>query len=226
MRLTLRAPLPRPRPLSAPSLTQATSATPETSTEAPELVTPPESSPISSPVPTEGTPIQDAAPDQTLDSDATPPTVTLDAPASPTTAQQLTYAITFSEAVTGLTSASFTKTGTATGCSIGAPSGSGSDYVVDVSGCSPGTITLSLLANAVTDAAGNQGPETPVAASAVTIEPVPPADTTPPVVSITAPASPTAATTLSYAVLFGEPVTGLSASDFTISATRIGMHRR
>jgi hypothetical protein len=63
----------------------------------------------------------------------------------------ITYDLQFSEAVSGLTSSDFTASGTgSSSCSVGAPSGSGANYVVTLSGCTAGTVNLALNANAVT----------------------------------------------------------------------------
>ena len=47
-----------------------------------------------------------------------------------TNAASLVYDLTFSESVTGLAAADFTVSGTATGCVVGTPSGSGTTYTV------------------------------------------------------------------------------------------------
>ncbi len=143
-------------------------------------------------------------------------TATLTAPASPTKATTLSYALAFSESVTGLAAADFTRTGTATGCVVGTPTGVGASYAVPVTACSAGTVILALKAASVTDTAGNAGPAAAVTAGTVTIE------RTPPSATLTAPASPTKATTLSYTLAFSESVTGLAAADFTRTGTATG----
>ena len=97
--------------------------------------------------------------------DRTAPTATWTAtPSSPASAASLSYTLTFSEAVTGLTSADFSNAGTATGCVFTTSASSGSSMTVSVTSCSAGTVVLRLAANAVSDAAGNTGPvSTPVA---------------------------------------------------------------
>jgi hypothetical protein len=76
------------------------------------------------------------------------------------------FTLSFSESVTGLTGADFTRSGTAAGCAVPVVSGSGTNYTVSVAGCGEGTLTLSLNSATVADLAGNLGPATPVAASA------------------------------------------------------------
>ncbi len=150
--------------------------------------------------------------------DTTPPAVASFAPTtpSPTNATTISYGLTFSEAVTGLAAGDFGRTGTATGCSVGAPSGSGASYTVAVTGCSDGTLTLTLNANTVSDGSSNVGPMSSSTASTVTI------DRSAPTATLTAPASPTAATTLGYGVSFSQSVTGLMAADFSRTGTATG----
>ncbi|HEX8026338.1 MAG TPA: hypothetical protein VF484_09040, partial [Candidatus Limnocylindrales bacterium] len=129
-------------------------------------------------------------------SDTTPPTVSSFAPttSTPTNASTISYALTFSESVTGLAAGDFTRTGTATGCGVDAPSGSGASYTVTVSGCGNGTVILKLNANTVADLASNAGPAASSTASTVTI------DRTAPTATVTAPASPTTPMPLSFGV--------------------------
>jgi hypothetical protein len=150
--------------------------------------------------------------------DLTPPSVSSFAPttASPTNALTISYGLTFSESVTGLTAGDFSRTGTATGCAVGAPSGSGASYTVAVTGCSEGSVILTLNSGTVTDLATNAGPTSPSTASTVTI------DRTGPTASLTPPASPTNATTLSYTATFNESVTGVAAGDFAVTGTATG----
>lgn len=152
----------------------------------------------------------------TVTVDRTAPTATVTAPASPTGASTLTFGVGFSEAVTGLAAADFATAGTATGCSVGAPSGSGATYTVGVSACSEGTVSLTLHAGTVADAVSNAGPPTAVTSATVTI------DRSGPTASVTAPASPTSAAGLSFGVSFSTSVTGLAAADFATSGTATG----
>ena len=107
--------------------------------------------------------------------DAQPPVATLTAPSSPTRSTALSYSVAFDEPVTDLTQADLTLSGTATGCTIGAPSGSGAVYAVGLTGCSEGTVILTLAAASVSDLAANPGPADPVAAATVTIDRTAPA---------------------------------------------------
>jgi subtilisin family serine protease len=87
-----------------------------------------------------------------------------------TTGPNVSYAVRFSETITGLTAADFSRTGTATGCVIGTPTGIGRDRTVVVTGCSDGTLILRLAALSVTNSEATDGPLAPVVAATVTID--------------------------------------------------------
>ena len=77
-----------------------------------------------------------------------------------TKALSLTFDVTFDEDVFTLAASDFSNAGTATGCTFGAPMGSGDTYTVTVSTCSEGTVILRLAAAGVTDTAGNDNVQT------------------------------------------------------------------
>lgn len=83
----------------------------------------------------------------------------------------ITYDLQFTEAVSGLSASDFTLSGTGSStCSVGTPSGSGANYVLTLTGCSPGSVILSINANAVTGT--SSGPvvtETSVTVTVVSI---------------------------------------------------------
>ncbi len=161
--------------------------------------------------------------------DKTPPTVstitaTTPANTSPTNATQVSYTVTFSEPVTGVSANDFLLTttntpgGTAlTTTGIGLVSGSGTTYTVTIGGISgDGTLRLDLISSApgITDAAGNAASAGFTGGDVYTID-----NTAPAVVSFTkGDPDPTNETTLHYQLTFSEPVTGVDASNFTISA--------
>jgi len=153
--------------------------------------------------------------------DTTPPTVSsfTSAQASPTNAASFTYALSFSEAVTGVAAGDFSYTGTATGCVFAPGADSGSSRTVTVSGCSEGTVTPRFAATGAADAAGNTGP-----ASAETATTTITRDVTAPTVSsfTSAQATPTTATSFTYALSFSEAVTGVAAGDFSYTGTATG----
>ena len=145
------------------------------------------------------------------------PTATIAAPHSPTKNSVLTETIAFNEPVTGLAKGDFSLSGTATGCAIGDPvSLTSSTYAVQVGGCSEGTVTLTLAAGGVADLSSNSGPSAAVSSSAVTV------DRTPATAILTAPTSPSHASTLTWGLSFSEPISSLSAIDFTRTGTATG----
>jgi hypothetical protein len=91
-------------------------------------------------------------------------------PASPTRSTSATYSLRFGGPVKWLTAGDFARTGTATGCRLGTPTGAGNAWSIRVSGCSAGTVLLSLRAGAVMDAVSNWGPATRVVAPSLVID--------------------------------------------------------
>ena len=134
------------------------------------------------------------------------PSITTFAPRATITNQtSILYDISFSETVTGLASSDFSLSGTgSSSCGIGSPAGSGMTYTVTLSGCSPGTVILTIAANAVTNAVPQTAPASITAAATVTID-----QTTPTISSVTAPANATykPADTPTFLVNFSESVT-------------------
>ena len=87
-----------------------------------------------------------------------------------TNAPVLTWDVTFNRPVTGLSEGDFTRTGTATGCVVGTPTGSGATWAISLSGCSTGTVAFGLKAGSVADAEAVAGPISAVAAATVTVD--------------------------------------------------------
>ena len=91
------------------------------------------------------------------------------------------YEINFPEPVLNLLARDFTITGSATRCELGLISQTATRFTVTTSGCSLGTVQVSILENSYTDELGNVGPTVATASSLVTIveQPVaaPPAET-------------------------------------------------
>lgn len=118
---------------------------------------------------------------QSFNIDATKPTVTSFSSASSSTARTVTFNVTFSESVTGLTTADFqVGSGSSTGWQVSSVSGSGAAYTVSFSETSTGstidgTLAPVLLANAVSDLYGNTGPASNVTATSFTVIRKPPA---------------------------------------------------
>ncbi|NJD26926.1 MAG: hypothetical protein FIA92_01355 [Chloroflexi bacterium] len=109
-------------------------------------------------------------------SDISATTVAAFAPttATLTRAASIGYAMTFNGAVSGLSAGDFVVSGTAGGCSIGRPSGSGDSYTVSLTGCASGTVALGLKAGAVRDVVGNTGPGGTATAATVRIDRIAP----------------------------------------------------
>jgi len=127
------------------------------------------------------------------------PTTTL------TNSSSLTYNLVFTQSVTGLAGNDFSVSGTGSStCTIGTPSGSGTTYSVSLSGCSPGTVILTLASNAITNSSSQTGPSSNTAASTVTID-----QTAPTISSVSAPANKTyiPTETPTFTVAFSESVT-------------------
>ena len=140
------------------------------------------------------------------------PTVASFAP-SATTSNSInaTFSLGFSQNVFGLDATDLTVSGTAAGCFIGSVSGAASSYVIVVSGCSDGIVILNLATDAVTGA--TSGPTAVATSSSITL------DRTKPNATVTSPAGPVSSSSVVYSVVFDEPVTGISATSFTIAGT-------
>ena len=147
--------------------------------------------------------------------DTTAPTVSIAAAASqadPTRVLPINFTVTFSESVTGFTTAGLTLGGTSTGSKTAVITGSGTTYNVAVSGATgTGTVTAAVNAGAASDAAGNNN--TASGTASVTY------DITPPTVSSISrvSATPTNAASLQWTVTFSESVTGVNAADFALA---------
>lgn len=100
-------------------------------------------------------------------------------PTMTTSTGPISYALKFASPVMGLTSADFTRTGTAPACVVNAPVGSGTDYTIAITGCETGTVGFYLNAGTVADAGGNLGPAGPISAAKVTLDQAAPKATTP-----------------------------------------------
>ena len=135
---------------------------------------------------------------ETVGSDTTAPTATLTSPGATSSSRTLTYNLTFSEPISGLSSGDFSLGGTAT-CSVAPSASSGTSLSVVVTCSTDGTVILELTRNTVTDTALNTGPITDATASTVTIS-------TPVATTTTSPTSPPSVTPTS------SPVTSASTS--------------
>jgi hypothetical protein len=100
-------------------------------------------------------------------SDTTPPTASWSTAAN--NGLSSSFTLTFSESISGLTSADFANTGTATGCTFTPSSATGTTITVSVVCTGAGTLIAQLNSNSVQDAAGNQGPTSTSSASSTTL---------------------------------------------------------
>lgn len=149
--------------------------------------------------------------------DVTPPTVVsiTRASANPSNAENVSFIVSFSEAVTGVNADAFTlSTEGLSGASISGVSGSGTLYTVVVNtGSGNGTLQVEVNASGtgIQDAAGNPLYGGFSTGEVYTIDKIPPA-----VVSVTrSGANPTHAATVGFTVTFSEPVSGVDEADFT-----------
>lgn len=134
--------------------------------------------------------------------DSVRPTVTLDAPVGPV-GGPFTVTITLSEPAGDLTAADLDVVGG----TMSDLTGSGTSYAVDVTPTVDGPVTLTVVAGAATDAAGNTSLATSISRTA---------DLTGPAATLsTTAADPTAAASVTVDVTFSEPVTGLDLADPT-----------
>jgi hypothetical protein len=157
--------------------------------------------------------------------DNTAPTVTLTLqPASDTgtsSADNITNAAApvfnaaFIEPISGLANIDFTFTGTTSGCTFSIGVANVNTYPVTASNCTPGLMTIRMIADGVTDLAGN--PILQTDGAQVTIDRAGPTVT----LSSTAPAV-TNISPIPVVVAFTEPVTGLLAAELTLSNGTIG----
>jgi DNA/RNA endonuclease G (NUC1) len=137
---------------------------------------------------------------------------------SPTNASSVDFTVTFSESVTGVASNDFALVMSGvSGATIANVAGSGSTYTVTVNtGSGDGTLHLDFLGSAV-DSAGNATSGVFTSGQTYAIDKTPPT-----VQSITriGPAT-TNATSVQFTVTYSEPVTGVSAQDWTLTTTGV-----
>jgi len=147
---------------------------------------------------------------ETYTIDKTVPTVAV-TPASGTfTTSPITFTLTFSEAVTGLTAAGITVTNGTKGALAGGPS----IYTIPVSPTAPGTVTCVVNAAAATDAAGNGNTASNTAS--VTFSP-------PTVTSLNrVNPTPSNLATVNWLLTLSSASTPVTAGNFTLTGTATG----
>jgi hypothetical protein len=95
-----------------------------------------------------------------------------------TTSTTVGYSLVFASPVTGVTASDFTITGSAAGCVMKTPTGSGTTWSVGVTSCGSGRVQLQLEPKTVSDGT-NLGPAGLIAAPSVTIDRTLPTATAP-----------------------------------------------
>lgn len=132
-----------------------------------------------------------------------------------TSSTTISYNIAFSENVTGLTSGDFSKSGTGSStCTIGSPTGSNASYTIQLTGCSEGTVILTMAVNSVSNASSQTAPSSATAAATVIID-----QTAPTLTSVSAPTNaiykPT--DTPTFSVNFNESITVTGTPRLTLT---------
>ena len=139
---------------------------------------------------------------------------------NPTGAASVSFTVTYSEAVTGVSAQDWSlNTSGVTGASVSGFTGSGAVYTVNVNtGSGNGTIRLDVITGGtVIDLAGNALTTGFTAGETYNIDKLPPL-----VQSITrANTNPSAAPSVDFTVTFTEPVVGVDSGDFVLSTTGV-----
>ncbi|MFC1495505.1 beta strand repeat-containing protein, partial [Thermodesulfobacteriota bacterium] len=150
----------------------------------------------------------------------TPTATIVRATASPTSLSSVDFVVTFSEAVIGVDKYDFVLTKTVNEGSVESVSGSGSNYIVTVTGYNgAGNLRLDVIGyTSILDILGNNFAETYTGGEVYDIDMVAPY-----VASITrADANPSNASSVNFTVTFSEDVTGVDTSDFVLDKTVTG----
>jgi len=157
--------------------------------------------------------------DNSVTRDTTAPSVTVVRVGNANqTGSPLNFTVTFSEPVANFQTGDVSFSGTALGTLVGTVTGSGTTYNVAVTGMTTdGTIVATVAAAVATDTAGNDNLATTSGAAGRTItwdNQLAPSVT---VNQAAGQADPTNGSSMSFAVEFSEPVSGLASGDFTVS---------
>ncbi|CAB4534871.1 MAG: hypothetical protein F2529_00870 [Actinobacteria bacterium] len=119
------------------------------------------------------------------------------------------FQIVFDQLVYDLDAFDFKTTGTASGCAVANPTGDGYRFQIEVTGCSSGTLNLSLRPFAVIGASSGPSTESYAVGTATV-------DSQAPLFTLEAPASPTKAETLSFQLKSVEEFSKPNASAFEV----------
>jgi hypothetical protein len=144
------------------------------------------------------------------------------APGANSNSATLNYVATFSESVAGVTAADFVLSGTATDCllTLSAPANgttATTTATFSITGCSPGTVIVTLPVGAVTEAATSVAGPLSALVSTTTIDRTVATAT---IATTGVIASPTNAASMTFRLTFGEPIqaASLTSSDITNGA--------
>jgi len=140
-------------------------------------------------------------------------TCTVTGPASPTKQSPISFTITFSETVTGLTADEINVTGGTKGALT--PTGDAAVYTLPVTPAQDGNVTCSVPAGAA-QGSGDKGNE---ASNICTIR----SDGTAPTCEVTGPAKYTGFVSVDFLIRFSEPVTGLTAGEVSVAGGTAGV---
>ncbi|MDH6532624.1 hypothetical protein M2119_000861 [Aurantimicrobium minutum] len=144
--------------------------------------------------------------------DSSVPTATVASPSTRTSSRSLTYVVTFSETVSGVSASDFVQYAGTASCTTSALSAtSGTSITFTVTCSNDGSVQMRLSANSITDGI-NLGPSAVLNSNMVTVDQIAPS------ASIASPAVNSKIRVLSYTVDFSEIVTGISDADFVQSA--------
>src|SRR5207248_199083 len=142
--------------------------------------------------------------------DSVAPTVAVTPSGTSANGSPITFTLTFSEPVSGLTAAGITVTnGTK-----GTLSGSGTTYTIPITPSAQGAVTLAVNAGAAQDAATNNSTVSNTAS--VTY------DSVAPTVSVTPSGTTTNGSPITFTMTFSESVTGLTTSGLTVTNGTLG----
>jgi hypothetical protein len=159
--------------------------------------------------------------DNSITYDTVAPTVTVNqasGQADPTGTVPMNWTVSFTESVTGFSSASLTRGGT-TGGTV-TVTGSGASYNIALAGTpTQGATTFSIAANQASDAAGNGNTASTSSDNSITYDTVAPTVT---VQQAAGQTDPTNAVPMNWTVTFNESVTGFSSASLTRGGTSGG----
>jgi hypothetical protein len=162
--------------------------------------------------------------DNAVTFDGVAPTVTVEqaaGQADPTTLGSIAYTVHFSEDVTGFDGADVSFAGsTVSGTLVAGVTGSGTDYTVTVTGMTgQGTVVAGVPAGAAADAAGNDNSASAGGDNTVTFDNQSPSVT---INQAVGQADPTNVASITFDVVFDEPVTGFDPADVSLAGSTAG----